>query len=89
MCGRFALFSYMRQLMEEFGIEEHDAEEPGERFNVAHTTDLLSTFPFILILHKSSACTYRAALSLYDCSVISKITQEYVTTNYRVAIGWK
>ncbi len=42
MCGRFALFSYMRQLMEEFGIEEHDAEVPGERFNVAPSQRVLA-----------------------------------------------
>jgi putative SOS response-associated peptidase YedK len=42
MCGRFALFSYMRQLMEEFGIEEHDVEEPGERFNVAPSQRVLA-----------------------------------------------
>ena len=42
MCGRFALFSYMRQLMKEFGIEEHDAGEPGERFNVAPSQRVLA-----------------------------------------------
>ena len=35
MCGRFALFAYMRQLMEEFGLEEHEALEEQERYNVA------------------------------------------------------
>jgi putative SOS response-associated peptidase YedK len=42
MCGRFALFSYMRQLMEEFGIEEPDPEEPGERFNVSPSQRVLA-----------------------------------------------
>jgi putative SOS response-associated peptidase YedK len=41
MCGRFALFSYMRQLMEEFGIEEHDGDGPDERYNVAPTQRVL------------------------------------------------
>lgn len=35
MCGRFALYSYMRQLIEEFGLDEHEAEGTEERYNVA------------------------------------------------------
>jgi putative SOS response-associated peptidase YedK len=42
MCGRFALFSYMRQLMEEFGIDEHDGGEPAQRFNVAPSQRVLA-----------------------------------------------
>jgi putative SOS response-associated peptidase YedK len=41
MCGRFALFSYMRQLMEEFGIDEHEVDEPGARYNVAPSQRVL------------------------------------------------
>ena len=35
MCGRFALFAYMRQLMEEFDVEDSDVEEPRARYNIA------------------------------------------------------
>lgn len=41
MCGRFALFSYIRQLMEEFDVEE-DADEPDQRYNVAPTQRILA-----------------------------------------------
>ena len=42
MCGRFALFSYMRQLMEEFDVEEADVEEPAQRYNVAPSQRVLA-----------------------------------------------
>ncbi|NIP36161.1 MAG: SOS response-associated peptidase, partial [Thermoplasmata archaeon] len=42
MCGRFALFSYMRQLIEEFGLDEHEALEAGERYNVAPSQRVLA-----------------------------------------------
>ncbi len=42
MCGRFALFAYMRQLMEEFGIDEAEAVEAGQRYNVAPTQRVLA-----------------------------------------------
>jgi putative SOS response-associated peptidase YedK len=42
MCGRFALFAYMRQLMEEFGIDEHDADELASRYNVAPSQHILA-----------------------------------------------
>ena len=42
MCGRFALFSYMRQLMEEFGLEEHEDLEVGQRYNVAPSQRVLA-----------------------------------------------
>ena len=35
MCGRFALFAYMRQLIEEFGLDEHEALDETQRFNIA------------------------------------------------------
>lgn len=37
MCGRFALYAYMRQLIEEFGLDDEGAEdgEAGQRYNVA------------------------------------------------------
>jgi putative SOS response-associated peptidase YedK len=34
MCGRFALFAYMRQLIEEFGLDEHETPEVAQRYNV-------------------------------------------------------
>lgn len=42
MCGRFALFAYMRQLIEEFGLDEDDAEEAGQRYNVAPSQRVLA-----------------------------------------------
>lgn len=42
MCGRFALFSYMRQLIEEFGLDEGGALEVGERYNVAPSQGVLA-----------------------------------------------
>ncbi len=42
MCGRFALFSYMRQLIEEFGLDEHEALETGERYNIAPSQRVLA-----------------------------------------------
>ena len=42
MCGRFALFSYMRQLMEEFGIDEYDLDGPGQRYNLAPSQRVLA-----------------------------------------------
>ncbi len=41
MCGRFALFSSMRQLMEEFGVED-DTDEMGVRYNVAPSQRVLA-----------------------------------------------
>jgi putative SOS response-associated peptidase YedK len=42
MCGRFALFAYMRQLMEEFGLDDDEATEMGERYNVAPSQRVLA-----------------------------------------------
>jgi putative SOS response-associated peptidase YedK len=42
MCGRFALFSYLRQLAEEFGIEDYDEDDVGGRYNVAPSQRVLA-----------------------------------------------
>lgn len=45
MCGRFALFSYMRQLMEEFGVDidgDGDPDGSPERYNVAPSQRVLA-----------------------------------------------
>ncbi len=42
MCGRFALYAYMRQLIEEFGLDEDGEEEAGQRYNVAPSQRVLA-----------------------------------------------
>lgn len=42
MCGRFALFSHMRQLIEEFGIADADGAGAVERYNVAPSQRVLA-----------------------------------------------
>jgi len=42
MCGRFALFAYMRQLIEEFGLDEEGAGEVTQRYNMAPSQRVLA-----------------------------------------------
>jgi putative SOS response-associated peptidase YedK len=42
LCGRFALLAHMRQLMEEFGLEDSEMDEVAARYNIAPSQRVLA-----------------------------------------------